>query len=99
MCYLPAGITLAVAQRHRTADDTSNPALSWGNSKEGKETKVPRETAAGVKFRRGTEFSPDRNRAASGGEGPEEEGEESKMFNVCVSFPQKECDRHWSCWV
>lgn len=70
LCYLPAGIALAIAQRHRTADDTSNPALSWGNSKEGKEAKVPREPAAGVKFRRGTEFSPDRNRAASGGEGP-----------------------------
>lgn len=69
LCYLPAGIILAIAKRHRTADDTPNPALSWGNSKEGKETKVPRETAAGVKFRRRTEFSPDRNGAASGGEG------------------------------
>lgn len=65
-----AGIALEICTRGpEPQSDASNLALSWGNLGEGKEAEVPREPAAGVKSRRGAEFSQDGNRIASWGGG------------------------------
>lgn len=95
------------AQNNR-ATHLTPPEVAGTGGKERKQ-RFPRQLAAGVKFQRGTEFSPDGNRVAIGaGEACEER--ESKvggameclgMHDVCIGFPhcvEMSVTDPWCCW-